>query len=1011
MNKSFFVIIFLCLGLGSLSAQSFNHKIEAFPSSVKSNLTQGTLRILAVMVNFPVDKDEATDGNGTFGSIYSQNYGNNIIDPLPHDKTYFEEHLLFVKNYFSKVSNGKLDIEYTVLPSIITVSKMMRNYSPPSNSDDFTLLANLSKEVWAKADSANPGFDFKDYDLFVIFHAGVGRDVSLPGSINDSKDLPSIYFNYNSFVKIYGNTFTGFPVSNNSFDIKNSLIMPETESREQSTYGGTVLYQLTINGLLAASVGSYLGLPDLYNTQTGFSAIGRFGLMDPQSIFAYNGAFPPEPSAWEKIYLGWATPVTIQPGNYSVDLTANLVASPSDTVILKVPINSSEYFLIENRQRDALNNGSIITYYVNGNQYTQTFLKDQTGFTSIDTDSLKGVISNVDEFDWALPGLIDDTSSYKGGILIWHIDQNVIDTTLADDRVNANSVRGVNLMEASGVPEIGQQFTDLLGNQVIGEGSYLDYWYSGNQATLYKNIFSDYTRPNSKSNSGANSLITISNFSAIGNKMSFKISYGDSLIKPLFAKQIQLVQGNNKLNVSSSASGINYNVISNSALMVYDKNGNFLKSIYNFSNYKPASISFNNNYFTFGTFDSTLNFYSSNGTTDFNSSLNIGDEITAPPVIYNQTGQPPTLLVGTRKGKVIGYVLGNNFNIAPVLSANFNLSIPNLSIEKITVNGDYYSFIGSSNNQFTVLDNKGNSFSDNGDVLDFASTSDNKGNYINVILTTGNHFKLISSGKLLREFTINSVNNITSFSLADLKQDGNNYILFTNGNRLDAVNLQGAEATNFPFLDPQSIGFISTPLAADISGDQKSEVIAATSDGRIFAVDGSSANIVDGFPISTGSQLASVPVLFNDSSEVFLASINTQNNFEAWKVSSSQGKVFWSEEDGNSFNQASVGAAVSANVINEFFPASKAYNYPNPVYGNVTYIHYYVSQDSKINIKIFDLAGDFVAELNDNAQGGYEKETPWYVNNIQSGVYLARIQAQSNGGITESNIIKIAVIK
>ena len=144
-----------------------------------------TLKILAVMVEFQADQDAATEGNGKFGTIYSQNYGTNILDPLPHDKSYFEAHLEFVKNYFAKVSNGKLAVKYTVLPVVITVSQQMRYYSTSSNN--FTPLANFSQEVWAKADSIYPGFDFNDYNLFTIFHAGVGKEVSLSGSINDSR--------------------------------------------------------------------------------------------------------------------------------------------------------------------------------------------------------------------------------------------------------------------------------------------------------------------------------------------------------------------------------------------------------------------------------------------------------------------------------------------------------------------------------------------------------------------------------------------------------------------------------------------------------------------------------------------------------------------------------------------------------------------------------------------------------------------------------------------------------
>lgn len=78
------------------------------------------------------------------------------------------------------------------------------------------------------------------------------------------------------------------------------MIIPSTELRELQLLSGNTLIELGINGLLAASFGSYLGLPDLFNTSNGKTAIGRFGLMDGQSLFSYNGIFPPEPSAWEK---------------------------------------------------------------------------------------------------------------------------------------------------------------------------------------------------------------------------------------------------------------------------------------------------------------------------------------------------------------------------------------------------------------------------------------------------------------------------------------------------------------------------------------------------------------------------------------------------------------------------------------------------------------------------------------------------------------------------------------
>ena len=132
---------------------------------------------------------------------------------------------------------------------------------------------------------------------------------------------------------------------------------------------------------------------------------------------------------------------------------------------------------------------------------------------------------------------------------------------------------------------------------------------------------------------------------------------------------------------------------------------------------------------------------------------------------------------------------------------------------------------------------------------------------------------------------------------------------------------------------------------------------------------------------------------------------------KAWSIGSTEGEINWNEEYGNNQNTSFIDAAENTNRINEFFPANRAYNYPNPVYEGTTNIRYYVAEDAHINIKIFDLAGDFVAELNDEAQGGMDNETVWNVGDIQSGVYLARIEAVCDCGNTEQAVIKIAVVK
>ena len=998
------IAVFILTCLGSISAQTFIGKLNPFPEN-QSASSNDTIKILGIMVDFQEDKDESTFGNGKFGSIYTSDYGTTILDPLPHNKAYFEDHLEFVKNYFNKASRGKTAIEYFILPATITVSKTMRNYSPDPNSDDFTSLANFSKEVWTIAQTNNPGFNFNSYDLFTIFHAGVGRDVSLPGSLGSERDLPSVFLSDKALKKTLSD-LSGLPLNRNGE--YNSLIIPETESRENTTLTGTALYQISINGLLAASVGSYLGLPDLFDTETGVSAIGRFGLMDGQAIFAYNGTFPPEPSAWEKIYLGWEEPVTVQPGNYNINLVTKNAAAVGDTVILKVPLNSSEYFLVENRIRDANSDGAKVTYILNGIKRTKTFTKDTTGFLSYDVDSLRGVITDVDEYDWALPSIVsaNDGKYYPkpgGGIVIWHIDENVIKNEIGDNRVNVDkNDRGVDVEEADGVQDIGESFQDIFGDLIIGEGYAEDFWYAGNPAQLYENKFSKDTRPNTNTNSGANSLITFSNFSPKSNRMSFKLSYGDSLIVPIVKYNLSLPVVKSLTYTPTGSEQFSFSLLSDSALY------NLLISDYkkvdnSYSDFKTAFYNAGNQYIL-GVRGSYIYQYLADGS-DY-AGYNVGEKITTPMIFRKNSSGADEFIIGTEKGKVKVFTLDavNGIVLAQEFSAD-----EETPVRFIAASENYISFVTDKK----LYDSNGKSYllnnSTPGQVYSLVLTKLKDSRYVSVIHYNDKIF-VVADGELSSSFSVND--GISSISIADLKNDGENYILFTDGNNLNALNLQGASADNFPIADPHATGFSGTPVAADFEGDSKSEIITSTKDGRIFAIDGGTGKIVNGFPISTGAQLETTPVLFNYNGKASLAAIDVQNNFYAWNIGAIDAKMFWSEANGNNYNSSFVDkASNNAGFSNQFFPSNRVYNYPNPVYDNTTYIRYYVSEDSKINIKIFDLAGDFVAELNDNAVGGFDNETKWDVNDIQSGVYLARVEATGSSGRTESNIIKIAIIK
>jgi len=728
----------------------------------------------------------------------NQVVGSYFFDFLIENKVVLE---IKAKNYFSKVSNGKANVAYQILPQVITVSKTMRNYSPAINSTDFTAVAEFMKEVWTLAGNQNPNFNFSDFNLFSIFHAGVGRDISLPGSLGNEKDLPSVYLGLNALQKYFGASFVGIQVGSSNFKIMNSMILPQAENREISSFGQSALFQVSINGLIVANIASFLGLPDLFDTNTGLSAIGKFGLMDGQAIFANRGLFPPEPSAWEKIFLGWETPteIPVQAGNKTYIITPSLVPSHQ---IYKIPINASEYYLVENRQRDVNKDGLKITLKQNGTYITKTFaIKDYDFFEAIPETLIAGVTSSVDEFDYSLPG---------NGILIWHIDEKVINEKITENKINSDKTRrGVDVEEADGVQDIGEQFTTIFGDQVVGEGWEFDLWYKSNSAKLYKNKFSADTRPNTNANDGANSLITFQNFSDLTNstQMTFDVQFGGDVVKPIFKKAIALPSTNNKLT-SINYNGKNYFfVLSNSNLYQFDEMGNMVDSVLNFSSFKPTVYQVENNLYIVGIYNNIPTFSTSlfnvlvlNPISKKYFSESFPTISTTPPVNFgglpfcfgDNSGYIGLISISTDSISYLGTIASQTLNMPTKKLAGYS---PDFLITETT----YSNFNSEGPINFSEK------------LLDFAQAKTSDVTFAAVILSEKKIYIVSGYDNTTTEFPING--SPTSFSLADLKQDGNNYVLYTNGSNLEAYNLSGASAENFP------VKYHGSPFSFNQCGD------------------------------------------------------------------------------------------------------------------------------------------------------------------------------------------------
>lgn len=977
-----------------------------------------TVRVLALRVQFQQDSDPRTTGDGRFlltGSPFQ-------IDPPPHDSAYFASKLRFLENYFRKVSNDQLTIQADLFDQVVTLPDSMAEYAPGVSNRP---LAELVIDSWTTASTAAPSFPFSTYDAFVIFHAGTGRDIdliSLLGFDPTPSDIPSLTLNLET-LRLYleDPTFAGVPVAG-PFHITNSLILPETETRIFRVGNALDTLQLGINGFLAASFGSYLGLPDLFDTRTGRSGIGQFGLMDGASIFAYNGIFPPEPSAWEKVFLGWVTPITINSGNTTVSLPAvGLTQSGTDS-IYKIPISATEYFLIENRVRDPEGNGQTLTLLKEGSMVTRHFGADTSGFVFYDV-FIHGSVMDVENFDWALPGSMLEPGYEGGGVLIWHIDETDLVVNLSLNALNADpNKRTVDLEEADGSQDIGVQYDFLEPGNDTENGWPLDFWFASNPSPVYSNRFDEASFPNSRSNTGAQTLLSISAFGPASPRTTVAISQGNSQIQRLF--QSPRLAGASSVLVTVSDSGLYHASAAGVVALRPDGSSRTTSpdglidtlgaDMYVAVREGPPTI-------VVGVRDSVvfvreLSDVNGDGLFESNTLTNIvlGDPVSAYPVIIDSVGNP-RILIGTEAGELLTFrpdgalmssqlagsgPIGAIAWFPPSASSPLGITIisdtsglrsfPNSKPLPGRAQTGFLSGVRFAGEDFVLAADSPSGFSAFPVSLSAASFSVNFAD-----LPIGNPLGTI--GKLVP---------------TDLNKDGFLDVVARAGASVIAVNNKGSLLDGFPVTFGSMV--VAGPLLIDLDADGHLDILVLTADGVLQAVR-STGTALQGFPLQVAtSGEGSIGLFRTIAGQIGTAISSGDGGVDGWEWTQSYapGVGAWLQQYGNPANTGA-GIVIPAGTQPSsaaFLPNERVYNWPNPVYGNFTRIRYYTSVPAQVAIKILTIAGEQVAELHASSSGGVDEEVTWDVSGIESGIYLARIEA-IGAGKSEVTIIKIAVVK
>ncbi len=1010
--------------------------------SLEAALMIDTLNVLALKVEFQreMPDDPNTTGDGTFDLRSYEQFlteEQHYIDPGPHTTSYFNSHLEALRRYWYFISDKKLDLTWDVYPREESLAyrlpQPMSYYGSAATLDEVAeKLGYFFIDAVSMADSVAPQIDFSAYQSIVLFHAGSDQQNNIPFINNTPHDL-----------------FTGFLilsepvyVDSGTVGIQEGLIIPEAASQDNRV--------TAINAVLSHEFGHQLGLIDLYNTQTFFTQVGDFALMDnngmsvgvqfPDIRSTVGGTLPVYASAWSRAFLGFDIPREIT-GGIDIPLTAAALSGDS-TEIIKVPMTDFEYILLENRQPD-----------------TDTLEPDYPFDNVLIGDSLTGVILGPGyayfegndtvlvsdaEYDRLLPG---------DGVLMWHVDEYVAyqSNFPGFNNYQTNSLqwdkdrRFLTLIEANGVVDFG-------GNYYRGYGTDSDFYKVGNSTML-----TPFTNPSSMSNLGADTHIHITDISESDTVMTLDIEV--EWLMPGWPQMSFPQQNSDPILVDIDGDdALEILIAADSALLIYRYDGEkFITNsdslrFYGFDGSiqaypwgiaaicdttisdRPVPVDFDGD----GTYEIVLPTVSGrlyafspsddnvDGRADafpgFPIQISIGAVTSVIAADFDSAAG--TELIAFDDNGIVHAVTGSATD-----SVIFDFGAPILSSAAFTVEG--YNLIDVAyilNNQATISrlisDAGGFDF-----MLDFSIPAgtedtcyivsgdiDRDGGLPEIIAVCSSRIVLIEDDGSLETFT-EIGQSLGRPALGDIDADGYPEIIVAGDSKIYAFGRNGVLMSDFPvdlsLYDLTGV-IAAQPVLGDVDEDGLPDIIVGLPVGAIHAHN-YRAEWIAGFPLpsSFGIDRSCALADIDNDGDLDLLSIEMSGMISAWDISFSYDYVDipWGMDGGDHSNSNYLSPLHEKQIVagDDQLPKGSVYNYPNPA-SNSTTIRYYLNSESLVNIDMYDFMGEKIESAQMIGEAHMDNEYVWDCSGVASGVYFCRVEAD-DGGSKKWQIIKIALVK
>ena len=282
--------------------------------------------------------------------------------------------------YFADQSNGKYQPQFEFygiynLPSSRATYGGNDSYG---NDKGVALMVNdaiiaAGTDVnWSQYDNDGDG----EADVVIVVYAGVGEAQAwqtVPSSVwpcNWSLSAGAYYSDGNGPLTRNGVTIDRFAVFNEAYG-----------SNDNST---------TLDGIgtFCHEYSHCLGLPDFYETNAytiGYFGMGDWSLMD-YGCYNNDGYTPIGYSAYEKNFMGWIDYITPVENTQYTLAAMNQKTLDTDQAIQLKGLNSNEYFILENRQKQGWDqyipdNGLLITHF--------TYVADRWAANTVNNNAMQ----------------------------------------------------------------------------------------------------------------------------------------------------------------------------------------------------------------------------------------------------------------------------------------------------------------------------------------------------------------------------------------------------------------------------------------------------------------------------------------------------------------------------------------------------------------------------------------------------------------------------------------------